>query len=213
MQTAMQALPSMSNPAPSTEVGAVPDSWIERIFARLSAQLGAKIADLWQGVPPEQVKAEWAEALAHFDRTEIARGLQACQSRQFAPTLGEFLRLCRPALDPEIAWLEAQACMRQRDAGEIGDWTHPGVYRAARDMQHEIRTGSFRENRKRWEWLLWRELQRGWLMAIPKPAPALAHSDAPVRGPTEEERRKLAELRGSFPKLNPGSAFEEGGRA
>jgi hypothetical protein len=113
MQQAANAL-STWNPGSLTDDPAVPETWIEAIFTRLSAQLGAKVADLWGGVPPETVKTEWAEALASFERAEITRGLKACQTRAFAPTLGEFLRLCRPALDPEVAWLEASEGMRDR---------------------------------------------------------------------------------------------------
>lgn len=188
-------LPSTSQAVSST-ADRVPDSWIDEVFARLTAQLGVKVADLWAGADPDRVRSEWAEALAAFDPSEIRRGLAATRARTFAPTLGEFLRLCRPALDPEAAWIEACECMRQRDAGEVGDWTHPGVYRAARDMAYELRTSTFKQNSRRWTWMVERELRRGWLMAVPKPAPRIEHdADKPTRPPNETERAALANLR------------------
>lgn len=198
MQTLQQALPSTLKPESSAEPATVPASWVDRVFERLTAQLGTKVADLWAGSNPEAVRREWGEALAGFEPREIARGLEATRARAFAPTLGEFLRLCRPALDPEVAWLEAQDGMRQRDLGQRGEWSHPGVYRAARDMAHEVKTGNYRENRKRWEWLLGRELARGWLFDVPAAPQRLGSSDAPTRGPTPEERAKLAALLAQF---------------
>ena len=118
----------------------LPTPLVEQVFTRLTAQLGAKIADLYAGVDPVNVKAEWADGLAGYSYDEIMRGLKACQTRIFPPTLGEFCRFCRPALDPETAWLEAQACMAQREAGAVGDWTHAAVFRAAQAMGFELRT-------------------------------------------------------------------------
>lgn len=142
------------------------------VFQRLQAQLGAKLADLWHGVPPAQVKEEWADALGGFRGSEIKRGLDACQRRAFPPTLGEFTNLCRPALDPEIAWREATEGMRARVNGELGEWSHPAVYRAAAAMAYELRSKSFKEARKVWTVTLDREFARGWIRDVP---------DAPLR--------------------------------
>lgn len=161
MQTAANAL-STWTPASLIETEHAPLAVVEAVFGSLEGQLGAKLADLYGGVPAETVKSEWAQGLAGFHPSELKRGLHACRSRVFAPTLGEFLRMCRPALDPEIGWLEAQAGMRERAAGGNGDWTHPAVYRAASGFEHELRSSSFRDQRKAWEWRLAREMARGW---------------------------------------------------
>jgi hypothetical protein len=178
---------------PSSLADPLPQRWVARIFDRLTAQLGAKVADLYAGVPAGHVQTEWADALAGFHATEIDRGLRACQTRPFAPTLGEFCRLCRPALDPEFAFLEAGHCLRQRDGGLAGDWTHPAVYRAACTMSLEVRRGDYREVRKRWEWTLQRELAGGW-SEIPEPPLRLA-ADIRTGPPTAEIREKLKGLR------------------
>lgn len=205
MKTASQAL-STWNPGALTDRQPVPEVWVERIFTRLTAQLGSKIADLYGGIDAAAVKAEWAQALSGFEPAEIGRGIESCQTRVFAPTLGEFLRMCRPALDPEIAWIEACEGMQARGRGEVGDWSHPAVYRAAHQIAFELRAGSFKEHRKRWEWLLDREFRKGWLLGVPKPMTALGHQQASTRPPTPEERQALASLRG---QIAPSAAPED----
>lgn len=186
------ALSTSTQPSSPTEP--LPQRWVARIFDRLTAQLGAKVADLYAGVPAGNVQSEWAGALSGFHPSEIDRGLRACQTRPFAPTLGEFTRLCRPALDAEFAYLEAGHCLRQRDAGQVGDWTHPAVYRAACEMSLEVRRGDYREVRKRWEWTLARELAAGW-SEIPEPPLKIA-ADVRTGPPPAEIREKLKGLRG-----------------
>lgn len=194
MQTP-QTLPSMSNPA-SCDLGAAgPQTPAEAVFERLSTLLGPdKLGALWANAEPHRVKAEWDAALAGLERSELARGLAGCRRLVFAPTLGEFLRLARPAMDPEFAWFEAGECLRQRDAGQRGDWTHPAVYRAALVMSAEVRAGDLRHHRKRWEFLLDREFRRGWLTGVPEPLKALEHSEGKTRPPTPEERAKISRL-------------------
>jgi hypothetical protein len=172
----------------------VPQKWVARIFERLTAQLGAKVSDLYAGVPAENVQAEWANALAGFHPSEIDRGLRACATRPFAPTLGEFTRLCRPSLDPEVAFIEAAHCLMQRDLGEIGGWSHPAIYRAASKMNLEVRAGIYREVRKRWEVTLMREFEEGW-SEIPVPLTRITAQPAPARPPSAKEREKLAQMR------------------
>lgn len=199
MQSANQALTSLStsNRTLSADETPIPESWVKEIFARLSAQLGAKVADLWEGVSPSAVTTEWAGALAGYSRAEIRRGLKVCQTRAFAPTLGEFVRLCRPALDPEVAWTEAQAATQQRAQGETGEWSHPAVYRAARDFEHEIRTGTYRQHRKAWEWRLEREFRNGWQEEVQKPLQVIAHEPT-TRIATAAERELMAKLRNAI---------------
>lgn len=186
--------------APATPGSApLPTHLVEQLFQRLTAQLGAKIADLWAGVKPELVKAEWADGLAGFLDVELMRGLKACQGRIFAPTLGEFCRLCRPALDAEFAWLEAVDGMAARRAGGTGQWSHPAVYRAAAAMTFELQSRSFNECRRVWGYRLEREFANGWVEDVPKPAVRIAHQPGKPRPPTAEEMRKLDVLRGRAP--------------
>jgi hypothetical protein len=195
---------SQQGAARSSEKECLPQAWVEAIFMRLSAQLGAKVADLWGGVPPAAVKAEWAQGLAGFSPSEIKRGLSSCQTRAFVPTLGEFVRLCRPAIDPEYAWVEAQAGMKQRTEGQVGDWSHPAVFRAARDFEQQLRSGTYRQFRREWERRLELEFKLGWGDDVPRPNAQLA-DQATTRSPNSNERMRLAELRAAF----AGSVFRQ----
>ena len=165
----------------------------QNVFSRLEAQLGAKIADLFASAPKEAVLTEWASALSGFTKREVNRGLAICQTRIFAPTLGEFTRLCRPALDPEIAWLEAAEGLRARNAGELGEWSHPAVYRAATTMPFELSSSSFRQCQKVWTWRLEKEFAKGW-GEVPPVALRVGHEVAKAAGPNAEQKKKIADL-------------------
>lgn len=184
---------SMSSP-PSSSIDTLSQRRVERVFDRLTGQLGGKMADLYAGVEPRLVQGEWAAGLAGFHDAEIARGLAACRTRVFAPTLGEFLRLCRPCLDADIAWMEADAGLRARAAGHVGEWTHPAVYRAACRMSLEIQRDDYARCKKRWAWELARELAEGWGSDVPTP---VLRIEADVRGvpPPPEMRNQLSKLR------------------
>jgi len=196
--------PSTLNRASSDIAAPLAESWVERVFIRLSAQLGAKMADLYNGISPSAVKKEWGEGLSGFEPDEIVRGLKTCQTRIFAPTLGEFLRLCRPALDPELAWLEAAEGVRARNAGQVGQWSHPAVYRAAVVMTFELSSSSFKQCQKTWAWRLEREFAAGWGESVPPPALRIECESAKRAAPSAEQRQKIADLlAGRVAKLVP----------
>jgi hypothetical protein len=170
------------------------------VFARLTAQFGAKLLDHWAAVPG--VRDEWGQALADLHPLEIDRGLRATQSRAFVPTLGEFMLLCRPALDPEAAWHEAAAGMAARDQGDVGEWSHPAVYRAATAFAWELRSSGYAAQRKAWAIRMQRELARGWGDV---PPPTLRIANTPVRtGPPPGHIRALIRAQlasaGRYPK-------------
>lgn len=169
---------------------------VETVFVRLEAQLGTKVADLYTNANSDAVHNEWADALTGFTKREVNRGLSACQSRIFAPTLGEFLLLCRPALDPDIAWIEASEGLRSRAGGEIGDWSHPAVYRAAASMAYEIATTSYALCRKVWAWRLSKEFAKGWGEPVPPVAKRIVLAEVKTSPPNAEQRKMMAELMG-----------------
>lgn len=182
-------MPSTSSPVSfSNALRPLPASRVEDIFTRLTAQLGKKIEDLFGAVPQEDIKAEWADGLAGYRGREIMRGLKACQARVFAPTLGEFCLLCRPTLDPEVAWLEAAEGVRARRNGNLGEWSHPAVYRASLAMPYELASYSYRACRKQWDWTLSKEFSKGWGEDVPPPPLRLARPD-PVAGPPNQAVR------------------------
>lgn len=140
----------------SADGSPVPLHWVEDLFARLSAILGnTAMASLYAGADVERVKAEWAEALASFTADEVMRGVASVRLRKFAPNLPEFLHLCRPVLDPEVAWHEASG-VRSR----AHQWSHPALYWAASEMAYELRNGTYAQHRKRWDALMAAQWQR-----------------------------------------------------
>jgi hypothetical protein len=77
----------------------LPDQWIEKLFARFEAMYGAKFADAWKGCDLKSMKSLWAETLGALSRDELANGVAGCMSKDWPPTLPEFVKLCRMA-DP-----------------------------------------------------------------------------------------------------------------
>jgi hypothetical protein len=119
--------------------------------------------------------SEWAQGLVDMSPEEIERGVARCRGRTFPPSLGEFAQFCRPALDPEVAFLEAQDGLKARDKGNVGRWSHPAIWRAACAMSPEVRSGNFAACRKRWEHTLRNEYELGWGEDVPAPAKRIEH--------------------------------------
>lgn len=130
--------PSMLQPAASTDwpENAVPESWIDSLFARMSAMYGAKFADLWRGTDLAVVRRLWGVELASVSRDELKAGVDALTKRPFPPTLPEFLSLCRPPVNYDAALYEAAQQMRLRADGR-DEWSNPAFYWAA------VRVGDF----------------------------------------------------------------------
>lgn len=189
------ATSSTSDPA-----AALPSAWIERVFARLTGFYGAKFLQQWAGLNLEAVKAVWAEELAGFSGEELGSGIDACRTRDWPPSLPEFLKLCRPPIEPVAAWYEAQHGAKARDAGELGRWSHPAVFYAYTEMAWEVKTGEWSKHGDRWTQTLKRvirELELGNLPSeIPPPLKALPAPEPLTR---EEASRRAAELRVSTP--------------
>lgn len=125
---------------------ALPDEWAERIFQRLENFYLVKWVDSFGSIPRERVKQAWAEELAGYSAQEIKRGLDACKTKPWPPTLPEFLVMCRPVMDAKTEWAEACEQMRIRLDGKGGDvWTRPQVYWAA------VKIGWYDLNNTAWE--------------------------------------------------------------
>jgi hypothetical protein len=179
----------------------VPQRWVEDLFARLTAIAGSAMATVYAGANPELVKREWAEALAGFTAEEVKRGLVACRTRKFAPNLGEFLHLCRPSLDPEIAWLEAERGLKAHGEGESFAWSHPAVFWTAREFAYELRTSSFDRQRKRWESRLAEWFASPIYAAIPDPMAKRLSQQAEMPEVPQRRDEVLAQMRGLRQKM------------
>lgn len=86
--------PSTTSPPKQS---ASPDAVIDRLFMVMHTMYGRAWADLWQGVPLEAVKAEWARSLHGFDVNTVRLAIESMKTegRAFPPNLPEFVALCR----------------------------------------------------------------------------------------------------------------------
>ena len=75
---------------------------VERLFARMAVLYGSRFADQWAGINPADVKKCWAEEIAAYPMPQIAAAVNALTTKNWPPTLPEFLELIRaqrPALN------------------------------------------------------------------------------------------------------------------
>src|SRR5690606_32532933 len=141
------------------------------------------------------VKEVWAEALADYSVDEIKHGIDACLTRDWPPTLPEFLKLCRPALDYERAFVEAVEQLRRRDQ-DADHWSSPAVYWAATKIgAFDMSAMRYDQIKARWAKAI--DEARGEIRAgalpneVPKRLVALpAPGETTV--PPEEAQRRLA---------------------
>ncbi|KQM79832.1 hypothetical protein ASE76_01100 [Xylophilus sp. Leaf220] len=172
---------------------ALPKRVAAKLFLRLAEQFGDRMADMFASSTAEAVQQQWSEVLAGYAPEELARGLMACRQRVFPPHPAEFARLCRPSLDPELAWLEAVDGQRERREGRKGEWSHPAVWRASCAMSFELRTRAYSDCAKRWAWVLQKEHRAGWGEPVPMPALQIV-ADVKVGAPPAAVRERMAQI-------------------
>ena len=75
----------------------LPLPWVEKIFQKLSLVYGRDFLGRWEGIPIEDVKADWAHELAGYEHSpdSLAYALQHLPVR--APTVLEFRNICQAA--------------------------------------------------------------------------------------------------------------------
>lgn len=170
---------------------------IERLFGEFKVLYGARLADLWADVSPDIVCRKWAEALSGFTVGEVRAGLEACRAKPWPPTLPEFLMMCRPKPDYEVAFAQAQECVGKRFRNEAVEWPNKAVYWASVEYGHfQLRTDGWATSKNKWTRILVEKLQTmESLPEIPDFMPALP---APGKSTTsaEDARKKLSEIVG-----------------
>lgn len=167
----------MNAPLPTTSLtstDALPQSWVERIFDVMLATFGKKFIDQWVGVDPEKLQAHWAAKLAGFSTAELKRGVDALEKQTFCPTLPEFMKLCRPPIDPLAAYYEAVEGIAVRERGEVGTWSHPAIFWASVAIgAHDLKNSTYSQIKPRWENALRAEIDNGKWVDIPAPVLSL----------------------------------------
>lgn len=152
----------------------VPIAWVESLFARMQAMYGNKFLDMWRGTDAEMVKQMWADEMGKLSAEDLKRGFNALISRDWPPSLPEYVRMCKPSVDPTVAYYEALNGVQARERGEVGSWSHPAIFWAsvavsAYDLKHQ----SFSQIKARWEKALQDEMDKGQWAAVPQPLLAL----------------------------------------
>lgn len=128
---------------------ALPEPWMERLFQRMEDRYGSLWADRYGAFPRARVMQTWAEDLGDLTREELVRGVDACRTRKFPPTLPEFRELCRPEMSADDAFDEAVEQMRLRADG-LDNWTSPAVFWAAVGMGSDLMAYPYVAIKARW---------------------------------------------------------------
>lgn len=130
----------------------LPMPWVDKIFLKLTLTFGRDFLGRWEGIPVEDVKADWAHELRGLQQnpSAIAYGLQHCLSGK-APTVQEFKAVCARRPDATLA-LPIPPADPKRVAVEIAKLTQPrGVpavdHKAWAKKLHERHKGGARLNR------------------------------------------------------------------
>lgn len=135
----------------------------------------------------------WAEAFDDEGVTpqDVALGIKNCRRMyEWPPSLPEFLKACRPHLEPNVAFFEAVRGMQDRSAGKTGDWSHPAIFYAALAVgQYEMMNQSYQQLKARWEKAFGEQLALGQWPEIPPVVEALP---APAR--TEEGKAQIRKV-------------------
>lgn len=168
-------------------------SLMDHLYNRLDGAYPHK----WRSNFPSQQAIDnwsvsWAEAFEEEGITPagVKAGLKACRSRyDWPPSCAEFIKACKPSVDPLVSYYEAVAGVTARDKGEMGEWSHPAVYWAATKMAFDLKSMTFSAVKERWNKALDEEMGKGQWAEIPQPMIAL-----PAPGKTELSKEKATQM-------------------
>lgn len=166
---------------------------MEHLFSRLDGMYPIR----WKSAFPSQDAIDnwmvaWAEAFEeeHVSPEMIRGGLKACRSKyDWPPSCSEFLKACKPSVDPMVAYYEAITGIQARSRGEMGKWSHPAVYWAAMPLSFDLGSQTFSQMKGRWEQAFNEQMARNEWAEIPLPMIAL-----PAPGKSQLSREKATEM-------------------
>ena len=172
-------------------INPIPEKWIDALFAKMSTYYGNKFADMWRDGNMQAIKAVWFEECVKLSREDFTRGANALMAQEWPPTLPQFIKLCKPAIDAVAAYYEAVNGVIAREHGNIGEWSHPAIFWAsvklgAFDLKHQ----TYSQIKTRWEAALSEEMAKNAWSAIPEPMIALP---APAPASKEVAERYILE--------------------
>jgi hypothetical protein len=160
------------------------------LLDRMKGFWGKAFADKWSMLKPGEMLDTWTKATKGLSEIEFRRGVAKLKEFERPPSLPEFLKACRPEVNPLTAYYEAMEGVRSREQGEAGTWSHPAIFWASvRVSAFELKTQSYSAIRQRWEVALAAELAKNRWDEIPAPMVAL-----PAPGKTQLSREGATKM-------------------
>ncbi len=165
---------------------ALPEDWIKSLFNQMALAYGNRFTDMWRGLNTTELKRHWAVALATLTDEELIHGVGALKMREWPPMLPEFIKMCRPVMDPVVAYHEALEQGGRRERGEDDSWSSPAVFWAWRKIgQYDFSRLAYAILKPRWEAALAAEMAKD---AHPPVPPQLVALPAPGKATTSVAR-------------------------
>lgn len=157
---------------------------------------GSKFADMWAGTNMAEWKSTWADGLQGYSVDEIKRGLAECMKFDWPPTLPQFLKMCRPAMDYDAAYAEACEQINRRRHKQ-DKWSHPAIFWAAAELGSDLTNVRYAEIKGRWRNALdeaMHDVSTGTKGEVPPHAVALPEAVPCSPEEAAEKLRKLKEM-------------------
>lgn len=164
----------MTNVVSLTSTKPAPITWVESLFARMQAMYGNKFLDMWRDTDIDMVKQMWADEMGKLSTEDLKRGFNGLMSRDWPPSLPEYVKMCKPSVDPTVAYYEAVNGTQAREKGEAGKWSHPAIFWASVQISaFDLKNQSYSQIKARWEKALQDEMDKGEWSPVPEPMLAL----------------------------------------
>lgn len=162
---------------------------IDQLFARLEAMYPQRWrASFPSGAAIEAWRETWSDAFDEERVTpqDVGNAVRACRKKyDWPPSLTEFLKLCKPPIDHESAYVEACKQMSERDSGR-DVWSSPAIYWAAREYGvHELRQSTWQSAKVRWCRVLDEQLAKPEQLPVPARMTALPEPGAGTADPAK----------------------------
>ncbi len=175
---------------------ALAPTWIERLFSHMEALYGAQFKALWRDMDRQQIMMHWGAELGRLSTSQLARGLERLATNAINPTLPQFIRLCKPEIDPRAAYFEAVSGVVARERGEVGAWSNPAIYWAATAVgAFDLKTKPYAQIKCIWEAALAAEQAHPHAEPVPPPqVPQVCPDKGKSQRSPNATRKIVAEL-------------------
>lgn len=185
---------------------AIPFSWVKALFDQMKFTYGVKFLDQWAGISISGAMRHWAMKLKPLSRAELTVGWSTLETLAWPPTLPEFIKLCRPGIDPVVAFYEALEQGGRRERGEPDEWSSPAIYWAWRKIgAFDFAHSAYAVLRSRWEAALAAEMDKDQPDPIPPQMVAL-----PAPGKTALATERAQQLLADFKVKGMGGSVAAG---